>query len=743
MPKRRFLVIMALLLTLTSVIAGCGLMSSNARVANQLDVAVKYLSENKFDEAILAYKEVIKIDQKNVTAYEGISLAFIMQGKKAEAEQVLQEGLKIIPDNKPLKLAMAGLYVDMNMKDQAEKIYKELIAQDGTYLPSYQAYSRFLLNHDRLIEAVSLLEKATQANTDQYGLYSILAELYWQSGNKEMTQSAAIKSITIEPNQSVAYKVLERLYANQWTDLVALGDRYIQQEQVKLGHILKMMGLYGAGDFDGVIGLYLASGDDVKSVLKARLITSWSFIKTGKKDTELSILKGINFKDLRDAYLLAELAEFYLKTGNKEMAREAALAGISIDETLIYNYIVIYKSYEDEDNNKAKVWEIKCAVNSFGIDSVRNIKLAANEEIILQTAQKYLAEQNVHVIPYRQGDGLKYGEDIIVIDNIWGDRAVLYESMFASEPSYEIGVQKNQDGKWEVVYVDLIYSATENGASEVDDNLMMHEYDNIRSLFNNKEGFRFENKPGAYKIGIKAANSQRIVALIAPYGEHWKWAYNLENISGLWDIVKKEDAHENPHPFKKGIAVSSETQKDMPLSDKLFQIEGKPDYLLWKSKGVRNINDNFNTIKELDYDDSGNKLTIKAGYDSPNGTKIIAYVTNSKYGQNLIYSRFEKLKAYDGIGDLKEGYSIQVSTFDFDNDGKNEVVAAIGNGTTELGIGIFRYTGGDSDKPFKEIGFINGQTNAIITRDGVIKTTVNSQELMYKWNGTEFVCQAR
>ncbi|MDQ0285161.1 hypothetical protein J2Z49_000251 [Desulfofundulus luciae] len=81
----------------------------------------------------------------------------------------------------------------------------------------------------------------------------------------------------------------------------------------------------------------------------------------------------------------------------------------------------------------------------------------------------------------------------------------------------------------------------------------MESAGDILSLLGSKEGFKFENKPGSYDIGWKFANAQKIVALVAPYGEHWKWAYTIQKDAGKWEIVKKEYANEDPFPFSRKL----------------------------------------------------------------------------------------------------------------------------------------------------------------------------------------------
>jgi Tfp pilus assembly protein PilF len=138
--SKKLLAIFLIFMIGASLLNGCS-RKTGAQVSEKLELAVKYLAEQKYEEAILAYQEVIKIDSKNVTAYKGISLAYTLQEKPDQVEQALQDGLKAIPQNAQLQLAMAGLMLDRGKNEQAEAIYKELVGGTSPLLPSYQAYT--------------------------------------------------------------------------------------------------------------------------------------------------------------------------------------------------------------------------------------------------------------------------------------------------------------------------------------------------------------------------------------------------------------------------------------------------------------------------------------------------------------------------------------------------------------------------------------------------------------------------
>lgn len=61
---------------------------------------------------------------------------------------------------------------------------------------------------------------------------------------------------------------------------------------------------------------------------------------------------------------MAEMADFCLEAGDKETARSLALKGISLDDTVIDNYIVLSTSYQDEDQSQSDIWLTKYVLGS-------------------------------------------------------------------------------------------------------------------------------------------------------------------------------------------------------------------------------------------------------------------------------------------------------------------------------------------------------------------------------------------
>ena len=81
--KKILRTLLALALTL-AVLAGC---ARNAQAAwkEQYDLGMRLLSEQSYEEAILAFREAIRVDPKREEAYIGLADVYLAQGDGAAA----------------------------------------------------------------------------------------------------------------------------------------------------------------------------------------------------------------------------------------------------------------------------------------------------------------------------------------------------------------------------------------------------------------------------------------------------------------------------------------------------------------------------------------------------------------------------------------------------------------------------------------------------------------------------------
>ena len=89
---RRIGALLLALALLAAVLAGCG-RSAGADWQEQYDLGIRLLSEQNSEEAILAFREAIRIDPKREAAYIGLADVCLAQGDGAAALAAVEEGI--------------------------------------------------------------------------------------------------------------------------------------------------------------------------------------------------------------------------------------------------------------------------------------------------------------------------------------------------------------------------------------------------------------------------------------------------------------------------------------------------------------------------------------------------------------------------------------------------------------------------------------------------------------------------
>ena len=79
-------------------LAGCGAKQKALSWQEQYDLGVRYLSEGKYEEAVLAFEAAIEIDPKRPEAYASLADAHLAAGDEAAAAAALEQGVAATGD---------------------------------------------------------------------------------------------------------------------------------------------------------------------------------------------------------------------------------------------------------------------------------------------------------------------------------------------------------------------------------------------------------------------------------------------------------------------------------------------------------------------------------------------------------------------------------------------------------------------------------------------------------------------
>ena len=112
MSKNKIILTVAIALAL--VIAGgffISAVTTNIRASNQVDLGMRYLTEGKYEEAILAFEQAIQIDPRSIDARVGLGKVYMELKQFADAEDILKEAMEIDKTRPEPYIHLAKLYI--------------------------------------------------------------------------------------------------------------------------------------------------------------------------------------------------------------------------------------------------------------------------------------------------------------------------------------------------------------------------------------------------------------------------------------------------------------------------------------------------------------------------------------------------------------------------------------------------------------------------------------------------------
>lgn len=188
------------------------------QIAEQLELGQKYLLEQNYEEAIVAFTKVIELEEKEIQAYTGLAMAYIQQDDRKQAETVLDQGFAIVDTlSEAERTEKVNEYIE-EMYDVALVNYEELLELAG----------------EDVSEAIIYCEKILAMDEDRVEIYEELAELYLRQGEYEKAievldrGSKATKNSNLEKykNQLELKKEIEERYDEAIQNMVQYLDSH-------------------------------------------------------------------------------------------------------------------------------------------------------------------------------------------------------------------------------------------------------------------------------------------------------------------------------------------------------------------------------------------------------------------------------------------------------------------------------------------------------------------------------------
>lgn len=255
-----FFVILILGLIMLVTVSGCSKQTVAQGFVEKLTLANKYLTEQKYEEAILAFQEVIKIDPKNIPARIGLAQAYVATEKFDKAEATLKDVISIDEKNVQGYKDLIKLYEKM----KNDKLVIISLVQKAIEKTGDQSFKQWLEQYsrndsktitDRIMFNLDFIERIKQERKEhevvlftidtsyldtKTGVFYITALYNSKAVGIEFfkgfraTEKDIWKNVIVKSKNCVVYedktKVPENVLKEQSTDLA----RFFEQQDGKL-----------------------------------------------------------------------------------------------------------------------------------------------------------------------------------------------------------------------------------------------------------------------------------------------------------------------------------------------------------------------------------------------------------------------------------------------------------------------------------------------------------------------------
>lgn len=177
----RIFLILALFLLSVSLV-GCTSLEDKAAKASAL------VEEEKYDEAIKLYNEILDKDASNSSIYLELAKIYrILDDGKLE-EQILKDGIKVVEDKLPLQFALADFYINSNKYEKGEKILREILEEDEANLQAYETLLDIFTNNEQYEKIIEFYnDKKDIIQSDKGTMYAINSTM--QMGDWEQART--------------------------------------------------------------------------------------------------------------------------------------------------------------------------------------------------------------------------------------------------------------------------------------------------------------------------------------------------------------------------------------------------------------------------------------------------------------------------------------------------------------------------------------------------------------------------
>ena len=193
------------------MVTGCN-RSPAEKKARHLQRGDQYYSQQRYREAVIEYRNALRIDSANAHAIQRLGLSYYQLGEIGPSFPFLLKTKELVPDDVESRLKLGTMYLAGHKNTEAREEATFVLERDPKNLDALLLWAGSAETPQDVGDAVERLEAAQSDFGEKAKPYLALGALYLRKQDVVKAEQAFKRAVTVEPKSIEAHTLLGNFY---------------------------------------------------------------------------------------------------------------------------------------------------------------------------------------------------------------------------------------------------------------------------------------------------------------------------------------------------------------------------------------------------------------------------------------------------------------------------------------------------------------------------------------------------
>jgi len=181
-----------------------------------------YLTEKKFQEASLEFRNAVQIDDKLAQAHWGLARAYEGMEQFSQAFEELRSTVALDANNLDARVRLGNYYVlayqqtkDEKLRDEAQRLADEVLQKDANHIEGHILKGSVFFASGKREEAFAAINRAVELNPQRVESLMSLALFHRQVGEPSKAEEVYKRALSINDRSALAHLEYAKFFVSQ------------------------------------------------------------------------------------------------------------------------------------------------------------------------------------------------------------------------------------------------------------------------------------------------------------------------------------------------------------------------------------------------------------------------------------------------------------------------------------------------------------------------------------------------